>query len=49
MSAQYELSGYELDAPLLNAAGSLNGVSREGLLREVDLLADTGIGGITIG
>ncbi len=45
----YELAGVELDAPLVNAAGSINGPYTERLLREVDVLAGTGIGAITVG
>ncbi len=33
----------------MNAAGSINGTNQEKILQEVDLLADTGIGGITFG
>jgi dihydroorotate dehydrogenase (fumarate) len=45
----YELAGQHLDAPLVNAAGAINGTSAEGVLREVSMLAATGIGGITVG
>ncbi|MBI1857360.1 hypothetical protein HY003_04025 [Candidatus Saccharibacteria bacterium] len=48
-NAEYAVAGVELDSPLLNAAGSINGPNAEGLLREVDLLASTGIGAITVG
>jgi dihydroorotate dehydrogenase len=47
--ATYELAGVELDSPLVNAAGSINGTNVETILREVELLADTGIGAITGG
>ncbi len=47
--AEYELSGYELESPLINAAGSVNGPDIERILHEVDVLASTGIGAITIG
>jgi len=46
---EYQLSGVELDSPLINAAGSINGPSAESILREVDMLARTGIGAITVG
>lgn len=49
LKAEYAVAGVELDSPLLNAAGSINGPNAEGLLREVDLLASTGIGAITVG
>jgi dihydroorotate dehydrogenase len=45
----YQLAGHELESPLVNAAGSINGVSTEGILREVSDLAQTGIGAITVG
>lgn len=45
----YQLAGHELESPLVNAAGSINGVSVEGLLREVSDLAQTGVGAITVG
>ena len=48
-NAEYAIAGVELESPLLNAAGSINGPNAEGLLREVDLLASTGIGAITVG
>lgn len=48
-NAEYAVAGVELGSPLLNAAGSINGPNAEGLLREVDLLASTGIGAITVG
>jgi dihydroorotate dehydrogenase (NAD+) catalytic subunit len=48
-NAEYAVAGVKLDSPLLNAAGSINGSNPESLLREVDLLAGTGIGAITLG
>lgn len=47
--SEYQLSGYELDSPLLNAAGLINGPYPGRILREVDLLAKTGVGAITVG
>jgi dihydroorotate dehydrogenase len=47
--SSYHLAGHELESPLVNAAGSINGVSIEGILREVSDLAQTGIGAITVG
>ena len=50
MSANtYELAGVELGSPLVNAAGSINGTNVEGILREVETLAETGIGAVTVG
>ena len=48
-NAEYAIAGVEMDSPLLNAAGSINGSNAESLQREVDLLASTGIGAITVG
>jgi dihydroorotate dehydrogenase len=45
----YNLVGHELDWPLINAAGSINGTSEENIIREVKILAATGIGAITKG
>ncbi len=45
----YSICGYEMETPLLNAAGSVNGTSPELILREVKSLADTAIGAITVG
>ena len=47
--ADYELGGHELESPLINAAGSVNGTSPDLILREVTELAGTGIGAITVG
>lgn len=47
--AKYYLNEAEIDSPLINAAGSINGTSVENILREVDELAATGIGAITVG
>ena len=47
--ATYELAGVELESPLVNAAGSVNGTNVETILREVEMLADTGVGAITGG
>jgi dihydroorotate dehydrogenase len=46
---EYKLNGADIDSPLVNAAGSINGTSPENILREVDVLAATGIGAITVG
>ncbi len=48
-SPEYAIAGVELSSPLLNAAGSINGPYAERMLREVDVLASTGIGAITVG
>lgn len=45
----YELAGVSLESPLVNGAGSINGTNAESILREVDTLATTGIGAITVG
>jgi dihydroorotate dehydrogenase len=47
--ATYELAGVELESPLLNAAGSINGTNPETILRQVETLADTAIGATTVG
>jgi dihydroorotate dehydrogenase len=46
---KYKLNEADIDSPLINAAGSINGTSPENILREVDELAATGIGAITVG
>ena len=46
---EYHIAGVELESPLVNAAGSINGISEESILRDVSLLAATGIGAITVG
>jgi dihydroorotate dehydrogenase len=43
------LAGIELESPLMNAAGSINGPSVENSIREIDLLSDTAIGAIKYG
>ena len=43
------LAGHDLESPLLNAAGSINGTNRDSIIREVSELCETGIGGITVG
>lgn len=48
-NAEYAIAGVELSSPLLNAAGSINGPFADRILREVDVLAGTGIGAITVG
>lgn len=48
-SPEYKLNEADIDSPLINAAGSINGTSSENILREVDILAATGIGAITVG
>lgn len=46
----YEIAGVQLDqTPLVNAAGSVNGTNSEQILREVEELARTPIGAITVG
>jgi dihydroorotate dehydrogenase len=47
--SRYELVGHEIESPLVNAAGSINGTNPELILREVDTLASTAIGAITVG
>lgn len=49
MPANYEILGWDLESPLVNAAGSINGTNPESILEEVETLADTGIGAITVG
>ena len=46
---EYSIAGHKIETPLVNAAGSINGTSRELILREVDILANTAIGAITVG
>ena len=46
---RHKLSEADIDSPLVNAAGSINGTNIENILREVDILAGTGIGAITVG
>jgi dihydroorotate dehydrogenase len=45
----FKLVTTEIETPLVNAAGSINGTSSELILREVETLADTAIGAITVG
>ncbi len=47
--SEYLLAGVPLETPLVNAAGSINGTNPERILREVELLAGTAIGAITVG
>lgn len=47
--SEYRLVGHEIETPLVNAAGSVNGVNREAILHEVETLADTAIGAVTVG
>jgi dihydroorotate dehydrogenase len=49
MAGEYQFGGADIDSPLVNAAGSINGTSIENILHEVDELAATGIGAITVG
>lgn len=49
MAGECQLGGADIESPLVNAAGSINGTSIENILREVDELAATGIGAITVG
>lgn len=46
---EYSIAGHNIETPLVNSAGSINGTSRELVLREVDILASTAIGAITVG
>ncbi len=46
---EYSIAGNDIETPLVNAAGSINGTSRELILRETDILASTAIGAITVG
>ncbi len=47
--APHRFVGHEIETPLLNAAGALNGTNEEQLIRDVEMLARTAIGAITIG
>lgn len=47
--AREGLRDIELESPLFNAAGLLNGPNGSALLRDVETLADTSIGGLTVG
>lgn len=47
--SEYKLVGHEIETPLVNAAGSVNGISREHILHNVDTLANTAIGALTLG
>lgn len=47
--SEYKLVGHEIETPLISAAGSINGTNGELILREVDTLAATAIGAITVG
>lgn len=49
LKGPYMLAGKELESPLLNAAGSINGPSLDNLIHEGSVLSETGIGGITYG
>ena len=49
MSKNYELAGYELATPLITAAGLINGPQANRLRRDVETLADTEVGAITVG
>ncbi len=46
---EYSIAGNDIETPLVNAAGSINGTSRELILRETNILASTAIGAITVG
>lgn len=48
-NTEFELVGHELETPLVSAAGSVNGTNEEVILREVEALAKTAIGAITVG
>lgn len=45
----FYLGGREVESPLMNAAGSINGTSEENIITEVKELAKTAIGAIKIG
>lgn len=45
----FSLVGHEIETPLLNAAGAINDAGEERILQEVELLASTAIGAITVG
>ncbi len=47
--AEYTLAGFELETPLVNAAGSVSGMNLEQILRDVNTLRRTAIGAITAG
>jgi dihydroorotate dehydrogenase len=47
--SSYRLAEHEIATPLINAAGSINGTNEELILDEVELLARTAIGAITVG
>jgi len=44
-----KLLGHELETPLINAAGLVNGSEVGGVLRDIETLASTSIGAITVG
>lgn len=45
----YTLVGYNLESPLINAAGSINGTDPDRILKDVHTLSKTAIGAITFG
>ncbi|HTE22238.1 MAG TPA: hypothetical protein VK674_04325 [Candidatus Limnocylindria bacterium] len=45
----YELVGHEIETPLVNAAGSINGTNPEHIVQAVGILSRTAIGAITVG
>lgn len=45
----YPFLQYELETPLINAAGLVNGSEEAGIIRDVETLAATSIGAITVG
>jgi dihydroorotate dehydrogenase len=49
LAGPYFLAGHELQAPLLNAAGSLSGTSKENILHEADELIASQVGALTFG
>ncbi|MBX4197490.1 hypothetical protein KW801_02965, partial [Candidatus Saccharibacteria bacterium] len=49
VKGEYRLVNNPVETPLVNAAGSINGTSKELIVREVEKLADTAIGAITVG
>ena len=49
VNRNFKLVTTEVETPLVNAAGSINGTSSEQILRQVETLAATAIGAITVG
>ena len=49
MSDSYSFLGKELESPLINAEGSINGTVKEEILNRFEILANSAIGAITFG